>query len=79
MTADEAVAGRCSRRSCRGGRGPNQKYGSTREAVPGSSDSKQIWQKTSQMLKHEGLQFRIKRGQCLEIIAANLLKEKKPR
>ncbi len=46
---------------------------------PSYGDFKQIKLKASKVLKHEGLQFRIKKGSCLETTAENLLKEKKPR
>jgi hypothetical protein len=35
--------------------------------------------KAKKVLKHKDLQFRVKNGQYLEIISANLLKEKEPR
>jgi hypothetical protein len=46
--------------------------------VPGAAGEVAIRNKSGKRLKHESLQFRIKKGQCFEIIAINLLKEKKP-
>jgi hypothetical protein len=79
MKAHEAVAGGCGPRSCEG---EAQTSVWATGVVPGTavmSILNKSGKKAEQVLKHKGLKLSIKKGQCLENLAANLLKEKKPR
>jgi hypothetical protein len=79
VTGDQALDSRCSPRSYEEWERPEPVVRADRVYPRNCSDSKQIWQKAQKVLKREGLLVGIKKGRCLEIIAVNLFKEKKPR
>jgi hypothetical protein len=79
VTGDQAMDSRGSPWSYEEWERPEPVVQADRVYPRNGSDPKQIWQKAQKVLKREGLLFGIKKGRCLEIIAVNLFKEKKPR
>ncbi len=78
MTADETEAAKCCPRSCRERRASPKTMCEPAGVVPALANlTNQA--KSLKCVKYEGLQFRIKKGHCLKIFAANLLKAKKSR